>query len=221
VISYLKGTLISADTLLTAAGVGYRITPQDTLPLNEEVELYIATIMREDGWTLYANRASSDVFTYLINLSGIGPVAALTALRQLGASRIIGIIATSDVTTLSTVKGIGQRTAAKALASAPQLSDNLLALMDDLLTHEEQITLIPTTNTLTALASNAVNKNNTTTDPDVSEIADALVNLGYPHTIAIDSATQAVTTIHKNSVDNPQELDKQRLQAALAAARAA
>ncbi len=69
--------------------------------------------VREDGMTLFgfASPKEKSVFADLIQISGVGPKMASTILSGLPVDEIIKAIATSDVKTLSSIKGLGKKTA--------------------------------------------------------------------------------------------------------------
>ena len=51
------------------------------------------------------------MFLKLINVSGIGPKLALGVLSGIDLQSIINIIMTGDIKALSTIKGVGKKTA--------------------------------------------------------------------------------------------------------------
>ena len=67
--------------------------------------------VREDGMTLFgfSSQKEKSVFTDLIQISGVGPKMASTILSGLPVDEIIKAIATSDVKTLSSIKGLGKK----------------------------------------------------------------------------------------------------------------
>jgi len=99
-------------------GVGYEIDiPMSSvykLPqLNEKVSLYTHLSIREDAQALYGfiSFQERQVFKELIRVSGIGTRTALAILSGLEVDEIISAIANHHITLLSTIPGIGKKTA--------------------------------------------------------------------------------------------------------------
>ncbi|MEQ1631097.1 MAG: Holliday junction branch migration protein RuvA [Planctomycetota bacterium] len=59
----------------------------------------------------FATRSERELARKLLATSGVGPSTALTILSHYSAPEVVQLIATSDVTALKRVKGIGQKTA--------------------------------------------------------------------------------------------------------------
>ena len=120
-IGYLRGRLFYRDEeniLVCVNGVGYEIRPSrslnENLPaLNEELDIFIHTYVREDSWVLYgfATREELQSFRLLLKVSGIGPNVALEIVSTLSSSRLYQAIDTEDVNLLCTVNGVGKKTA--------------------------------------------------------------------------------------------------------------
>lgn len=131
-ISYLKGRLIEkepAHLVVDVAGVGYflKISLQtySALKITEEACLvYTILIVREDSHTLFgfATKDERELFEHLISVSGIGPSIALVFLSSLSSGEIKQAIVSEDVKTIQNIKGIGAKTAARAII---ELKDKL------------------------------------------------------------------------------------------------
>ena len=123
-IGYLNGQLLSFKentVLLNVNCVGYEIncTSSATARLINERggEVYVYTAVREDGIYLFGfdNTDEKEMFLKLIGVSGVGPKCALSILSSLGASVTRSCILSQDVKTLSSVKGLGKKTAEKII----------------------------------------------------------------------------------------------------------
>ncbi len=123
-IGYLKGELISFKdntVILSVNGVGYEVncTSSTTARLinNRGGEVYVYTAVKEDGIYLYGfdNEQEKEMFLKLIGVSGLGPKGALSILSSLGLNATRTCILSSDVKTLSSVKGLGKKTAEKII----------------------------------------------------------------------------------------------------------
>lgn len=119
-IGYLKGKLlyyIDNNFVLDVGGVGYEVCCSaqagESLLNNGGGELYTYTAVREDGVYLYGfiSVEEKQMFLKLITVSGIGPKLGIAILSGMSLSGLALAIATSDVKTLSKVKGCGKKTA--------------------------------------------------------------------------------------------------------------
>ena len=120
-IGYLKGILFEKKPdhiLLLVGGVGYEIeVPASSLcslpELNKEVSLYIITHVREDALRLFGFISYFDklVFDALIQVSGIGPKAALALLGVVDGFELSDLIIQNQVVRLTSIPGIGAKTA--------------------------------------------------------------------------------------------------------------
>jgi len=119
-IALLQGQIAykSFDHLIIdVGGVGYRLlTSLSTyyaLPESGEVRLFVHTHVREDAIHLYgfATDEEKDIFTLLISISGVGPKLALNILSHIPAADLAAALAAGDVKRLSSVPGIGKKTA--------------------------------------------------------------------------------------------------------------
>lgn len=115
---------VESDALvLDVNGVLYRVfVPNDLLQgesttLGQRQQLETHLIVREDALTLYGFRTTADVswFRVLLGIQGVGPRVALAMMSRFSASEMAGIVHREDVTLLSTVPGIGKKTASRIL----------------------------------------------------------------------------------------------------------
>jgi holliday junction DNA helicase RuvA len=122
VIATLTGLLAerSGETLVvqTDGGVGYALTVPvgvaSRLPgRGTRVTLFTELVVKEDGWSLYGFDSAMErqVFRQLLTASGFGPKLALSLLSALGPERTVRSILSRDLTTLSSVSGIGRKKA--------------------------------------------------------------------------------------------------------------
>jgi len=119
--SYLKGILAEIGTgyvVLDVNGLGYHVNVPSSdisvLPhIGEQLKLYVYLAVREDARDLYGfiDRSGKAVFEKLLTVSGVGPKAALSALSIISPERLVLAIAAEDEKLLSTVPGIGKKTA--------------------------------------------------------------------------------------------------------------
>ncbi len=119
-IAYLKGKVLSASdstVILENNGVGFEITCSTTayvdLATKGEGEVWVYTSVREDGISLFgfSSLAEKSMFLKLISVSGIGPKMGITVLSGMSLNDLAFSIASSDIKTLSKIKGLGKKTA--------------------------------------------------------------------------------------------------------------
>lgn len=79
------------------------------------VKLHTHLQMREDGVTLFgfAGKGELRMFQALLTVSSVGPRIALALLSAMSVDDLAAAIATEDTARLSTVTGIGKKTAAR------------------------------------------------------------------------------------------------------------
>jgi Holliday junction DNA helicase RuvA len=123
-IGYLNGKVeLIRDGLaiINVGGVGYRVGIGPGLAarihLGNEVQIYTYTQVREDILALYGFETLEelDLFELLISVSGIGPKAAMGILSAASAEKIRASIINQDPTLLSSVSGVGKKTAEKVV----------------------------------------------------------------------------------------------------------
>ncbi|MBQ7348828.1 MAG: Holliday junction branch migration protein RuvA, partial [Clostridia bacterium] len=80
-------------------------------------EVYTYLAVREDGVSLYGfiSPEEKNMFLKLISVSGVGPKMGITVLSNMKLDDLAVKIATSDVKGLSSVKGLGKKTAERII----------------------------------------------------------------------------------------------------------
>lgn len=140
--------------ILDVGGVGYRLlvplSTYYTLPDSGQAQLHVHTHVREDAIQLFGFGSSEekDIFSILISVSGVGPKLAINILSHIPTAELATALANSDITRLSSLPGIGKKTAERLslelkekvaqYATAGSESDqafsaNSSSLVDDLL----------------------------------------------------------------------------------------
>jgi Holliday junction DNA helicase RuvA len=122
-IATLTGRLKRKATdylIVDVSGVGYQVqVPLSTFDNladdGEEVSLLIHTHLREDSLSLFGflTQAEKDLFLLLLGVSGIGPRLAMGILSSQSVQDLSHAIQDSDESKLSTIPGIGKKTAAR------------------------------------------------------------------------------------------------------------
>lgn len=89
----------------------------EQLPNDENIKIYTYLQVREDAQILYgfADKVEREVFKKLISVSGIGASTARLMFSSLSPAEVIEAIASADVDTIKSVKGIGAKTAQRVI----------------------------------------------------------------------------------------------------------
>jgi len=133
-IDYIKGEiaeLTPAFVVIDTGGVGYCIhislPTYSVLNTNSKAKLYVYEAIREDAHLLYGflNQNERQLFLLLISVSGIGANTARMIMSSYSAQEIQDMIATSNVTALNAIKGIGTKTARRIIID---LKDKILKI---------------------------------------------------------------------------------------------
>jgi Holliday junction DNA helicase RuvA len=120
-IAFLKGIIaLKTPTRveIDVGGVGYGLSiPVSTFDrlgaVGDPARLYTHLNVRQDALVLYGfgSPDEREMFELLITVSGIGPKVALAVLSTLDAFQVQNAVLTGDVRSLSSVPGIGKKTA--------------------------------------------------------------------------------------------------------------
>src|SRR5215216_3675159 len=120
-IHRLRGILVEKDTegvVVDLGGVGYRasasVTTLRALPsLGEECVIHTRMVVREDAMLLFGFAAPEEraAFDALTAVSKVGPKLALAVLSAMSPPQISEAVARGDVPKLSSVPGLGRKTA--------------------------------------------------------------------------------------------------------------
>lgn len=199
-IAYLRGkvlTTTSETAILDVNGVGYEAYCTGAvfrkLTVGAVAELYTYLQVKEDGMTLFGfdSPKEKELFLKLISVSGVGPKMGISILASLSADDFALAVATADVKRLSTVKGLGKKTAEKIVLElhGKISAAEVLGASGD--------TLTPTDQTQPAKLS-AVDE----------EAVSALMGLGFTRTESV----QAVKKAHERGATTVEEVIMKSLQ---------
>ena len=140
-IGHLQGKLLDSTPerlLLDVHGVGYLIhIPLSTYAEIERsaeggsIGLYIHTHVRDDAIELFGFHTSREkrLFERLIAVGGIGPRLARVILSGMAPADLVAALAAADVARLSTIPGVGKKTAERMVV---ELKDRIRELADEL-----------------------------------------------------------------------------------------
>ncbi len=183
-ITHIKGRLVEknpTDVVIDCAGVGYilhiSLHTFSLLPEGENLKLYTHLQIKEDAHTLFgfAEKSEREIFRLLISVSGIGASTARTMLSSLHPDQIKESIATNDVATIQSIKGIGAKTAQRVMID---LKDKILKVYN--------------------IDEVSVLQSNTNKDEALS----ALETLGFNRKLAEKAIDRVLKTTPKETVEN-------------------
>jgi holliday junction DNA helicase RuvA len=133
---YLKGILASVHptyVVVDVQGIGYSLFIPcrviGELPsLGQPVQFHTTFVVREFSQSLYGFLKSQerDVFTVLINVTGIGPKLALSLIGHLTFAELQTAVGCQDLAALCRVPGVGKKTAERLIV---ELKDKLPTLL--------------------------------------------------------------------------------------------
>jgi len=135
-IAHIQGRLVEktpTEVVIDCNGVGYQINislhTYSLLPASENIKLFTYMQVKEDAHTLFgfAEKSEREIFKLLLSVSGIGAGIARTMLSSVDPKQIIHALATGDVGTIQSIKGIGAKTAQRAILD---LKDKVLKVYD-------------------------------------------------------------------------------------------
>ena len=133
-IDYIKGNITELNptyAVVETAGIGYFINialpVYSVLDGQPTCKLYVYEVIREDAHSLYGflNRADRQLFLMLISVSGIGANTARMIMSSYAVPEIQQMIATGNAAALSSIKGIGAKTAQRIIVD---LKDKIIKL---------------------------------------------------------------------------------------------
>ena len=150
-ISQLTGSIIDKQPpliVIDVNGVGYEVfvsmqTFYGLPATGEKVRVYTQMVVREDAHLLFGfgNTTERETFRLLIKVSGIGAKTALGILSVLSSDDLARAIADEDIKVLSSVPGIGKKTAERLAlelrgklsisGAVPMATDGLFAAEPD------------------------------------------------------------------------------------------
>ncbi|MEL1239546.1 Holliday junction branch migration protein RuvA [Flavobacterium flavipallidum] len=135
-IAHLQGKLVEktpTHLVIDCGGVGYEVHISlhtfSLLPNSDFIKVFTYLQIKEDAHTIFGfiEKSEKEIFKLLISVSGIGAGIARTMLSSLDPKQIIQAIASGDVTTIQSIKGIGGKTAQRVILD---LKEKVLKLYD-------------------------------------------------------------------------------------------
>ena len=180
-IGHLQGAIIHKQPdhiLLEVHGVSYEIAISFTsycqLPdINQSTGVYTHLVVRDDAHCLYGFVCIEEraLFRLLIKVNGVGPKMALAILSGLELTTLVTCVQNQDITTMTKIPGVGQKTAARLMIELRDKIGNCFANV-----HQ------PTDSTTSKWSPTGAQE----------EATGALIALGYKPTQATKAVTLAI-----------------------------
>lgn len=124
-ISFISGKVIlknkASVAVLTSGGVGYEVVVSaphlSKLDIGQEIDLFAYLKVSDSNLELYGfqNAGEREFFCILLSVSGVGPKSAMSILSIGSIDKIKDAIARGDSDYLSSVHGIGKKTAERMI----------------------------------------------------------------------------------------------------------
>jgi len=123
-ITHIRGKLVEKNptfAIIECNGIGYflhiSLHTYSKIPDSEAIRLYTYLSIKEDAHTLFgfSGKIEREIFKLLISVSGVGTSIARTMLSSMTPEQIQHAIASEDVATIQSVKGIGAKTAQRVI----------------------------------------------------------------------------------------------------------
>lgn len=135
-IAHIQGKLIEkspTEVIIDCGGVGYQVNislhTYSLIPQADHIKLFTYLQIKEDSHTLFGfvEKSEREIFKMLLSVSGIGASIARTMLSSLEPKQIIQALAVGDLATIQSIKGIGSKTAQRAILD---LKEKVLKVYD-------------------------------------------------------------------------------------------
>lgn len=166
-INFIYGEIASKNensVVLDHNGIGFEIfVSTSTLSLigqiGEMARVFTYMNVKEDELSLYGflSIEEKNMFLKIINVSGIGPKMALQILSGLSLSDLAVAIKNEDIKLLSTIKGLGKKTAERLALELKDKIDLIGFAVQDTLAEDVNVDMVD--EAMQALIALGINKN--------------------------------------------------------------
>lgn len=166
-INFIYGEIASKNensVVLDHNGIGFEIfVSTSTLSLigqiGEMARVFTYMNVKEDELSLYGflSMEEKNMFLKIINVSGIGPKMALQILSGLSLSDLAVAIKNEDIKLLSTIKGLGKKTAERLALELKDKIDLIGFAVQDTLVEDVNVDMVD--EAMQALIALGINKN--------------------------------------------------------------
>ena len=131
-IGFLRGIVLGFDNgilLLDVNGIGLELRVKASFSVNvgEELALYVDTIVRDDGFFLYAFETIEEkqLFKLLYSIKDIGPKMAQAIVENFGLNELRDIVLREDVKILTSIPRMGKKTAERLIFELKRKAEKL------------------------------------------------------------------------------------------------
>jgi Holliday junction DNA helicase RuvA len=154
---YLSGKLVELTpsyAVVETSGIGYvveiSLNTYTSLSGAETCRIYTHLVVREDAHLFFGffSKSERQIFRLLISVSGIGPNTARVMLSSLSPGEIKNAVLTDNVNLLKSVKGIGVKTAERAIIELrdkmdkTEIADEILSTQNNTIKNEALSALV-------------------------------------------------------------------------------
>ncbi len=138
-IAFLKGRLVEktpTDIIIDCNGIGYQVHislhTYSLIKQDESIQIHTYLQIKEDAHILYgfAEKVERELFKLLISVSGIGGNTARNMLSYVSPKDLMQAIASNDVKTIQSIKGIGLKTAQRVVIDLQEKVVKMYGLED-------------------------------------------------------------------------------------------
>lgn len=180
-IGFLSGKILEKEAntvIVDVGGVGYEVTiPLSTFyelgDIGSDISLRIFTHVREDALQLFGFKTAREreLYLKLISVQGIGAKSGITMLSGMSADEIVTAIRTNNLVRLTSIPGVGKKTAERMVI---ELRDKIGELSAS-----------------AAAGASATAGSNGSAESIFDDALSALVNLGYQRNSAEKALQEA------------------------------
>ena len=150
---YISGKVAAVSenkVVIDCGGVGFALTASAfacaEASRKQEVKMPTYLAVRDDALELFgfSGMQERELFLLLIGVSGVGPKLAVAVLSGMAADRLTSAIASGNAAALSTIKGVGKKTAERIVLElkgkvAPAVDDGGTVIAEQQLPDEKSV----------------------------------------------------------------------------------
>lgn len=150
---YISGKVAAVSenkVVIDCGGVGFSLTASAfacaEASRKQEVKMPVYLAVRDDALELFgfSSYAERELFSLLIGVSGVGPKLAVAVLSGMASDRLTSAIASGNAAALSTIKGVGKKTAERIVLElkgkvAPAAGDDGMPVVPEQLPDEKSV----------------------------------------------------------------------------------
>ncbi|MDE7405522.1 MAG: Holliday junction branch migration protein RuvA [Clostridiales bacterium] len=150
---YISGKVAAVSenkVVIDCGGVGFALTASAfacaEASRKQDIKMPVYLAVRDDALELFgfSGTAERELFLLLIGVSGVGPKLAVAVLSGMAADRLTSAIASGNAAALSTIKGVGKKTAERIVLElkgkvAPAMDDGGTVVVEQQLPDEKSV----------------------------------------------------------------------------------